>query len=252
MFSLALVLGSVVLVAFGWALWSTMEGARAANQAKSAFLAATSHEIRTTMNGVPGSVHVLSFTKPDAEQRSTSTVVTSAGQSLLRIVDDIRDLSKIEAERLTLNPSAASVRELVENTWQIYSSYASGKGVMLQGIADPRISPSLCFDRRRLGQILNNLVSNALKFTERGSVNIEAKWIERDDDLDDIRVVVVDTGIGAEGADIDRLFQPLSQARSDTASRFGGTGLGLIISRGLAELMGGSLINKAWPVRARP
>jgi signal transduction histidine kinase/CheY-like chemotaxis protein/HPt (histidine-containing phosphotransfer) domain-containing protein len=215
--------------------------ATTANRAKGAFLAAMSHEIRTPMNGVLGLLELLSLTRLDAEQKSTLSVVRASGESLLRIVDDILDFSKMEADRLVLNPAPASVARALNGACQIQASHASGKGLLLRAKVDPDISPVLAFDEQRLGQILNNLIGNALKFTERGSVTAEVRLLSRHAGRDKLAFVVADTGIGVAEQDIGRLFTPFMQSGPDTASRFGGTGLGLVISRRLAELMGGTL-----------
>lgn len=223
------------------ALESATQEAVRANAAKSAFLAAMSHEIRTPMNGVLGLLELLSLSRLDEEQRSTLTVVRESGRSLLRIVDDILDFSKIEANKLSLHPVPASVAHIVQSTCHIHSSLASGKDVLLEAHIDPRISPSLLVDPQRLGQILNNLVSNALKFTERGSVTVDVRWLGRGDSGEQLAFLVSDTGIGLDPEDVARLFQPFVQSDAASGGRFGGTGLGLVISRRLAEMMGGSI-----------
>jgi signal transduction histidine kinase/HPt (histidine-containing phosphotransfer) domain-containing protein/ActR/RegA family two-component response regulator len=223
------------------ALEAARDEATRATQAKSAFLAAMSHEIRTPMNGVLGLLELLSLSRLDAEQKATLSVVRASGQSLLRIVDDILDFSKMEAEHLALSPAPASLRQLVESTCQVYASHASAKGLLLHAEVDERIAPAHLFDRQRLGQILNNLVSNALKFTERGRVVVRVASNGRDGEDERLLVTVEDTGIGVAEEDMARLFQPFVQSGHDTAARFGGTGLGLVISRRLAELMGGTL-----------
>ncbi|MBL0420541.1 response regulator [Ramlibacter sp. AW1] len=222
------------------ALESATQAATQANAAKSAFLAAMSHEIRTPMNGVLGLLELLSLSRLDDEQRSTLAVVRESGRSLLRIVDDILDFSKIEANKLSLHPEPSSVAQVVQSICQIHSSMASSKGLLLQAHTDPRISPALMFDPQRLGQILNNLVSNALKFTQRGSVSVNVQWLGHSERGERLCLVVRDTGMGVPREDIARLFQPYVQSQQ-AAARFGGTGLGLVISRRLAEMMGGSL-----------
>ena len=214
----------------------------AANRAKSIFLATMSHEIRTPMNGVLGMLELLSLTKLDAEQRKSLGIVRESGKSLLRIIDDILDFSKIEAGKLDIRPEVASLKEVVQSVQNIYSGVASSKGLMIRRSVDPQISPAVLVDSMRLRQILNNFVSNAIKFTPKGgSIEIIAELIERADGEDRVRFAVKDTGIGISTENQQRLFQPFSQADGDTARRFGGTGLGLTICRRLADLMGGAV-----------
>ncbi|MEK6210803.1 MAG: response regulator, partial [Pseudomonadota bacterium] len=144
----------------------------AANRAKSTFLATMSHEIRTPLNGVLGMVELLGLTRLDAEQRTTLEIVRESGKSLLRIIDDILDFSKIEAGRLEVRPEAASIKEVIEGVHKIYSGNASSKGLLLKHSADPRISPTVWVDPWRLRQILSNFVSNAIKFTSKGTIEI--------------------------------------------------------------------------------
>jgi len=212
-----------------------------ANRAKSTFLATMSHEIRTPMNGVLGMLELLGMTKLDAEQRTTLEIVRQSGKSLLRIIDDILDFSKIEAGKLEVRPEAASIKEVIEGVRNIYSGVASSKGLLITHSVDPAISPAVLVDPLRLRQILNNFVSNALKFTDRGTVEIRADVIERAGGKERVRFSVKDTGIGISAENQQRLFQPFSQAEGDTARRFGGTGLGLTICRRLAGMMGGSI-----------
>jgi signal transduction histidine kinase/CHASE3 domain sensor protein/HPt (histidine-containing phosphotransfer) domain-containing protein/ActR/RegA family two-component response regulator len=217
------------------------ESAETANRAKSTFLATMSHEIRTPMNGVFGMLELLALTRLDGEQRTTLGIVRESGRSLLRIIDDILDFSKIEAGKLDLRPEAASVAELIERVRNVYSGNASSKGLLLRAFADKRISRALIVDPVRLQQILNNLVSNAVKFTTHGEVSIRVDLVERRDGVETVRFKVEDTGIGMSPEDQDRLFTPFSQARDESALRYGGTGLGLSICRRLAEMMGGSV-----------
>ena len=229
------------------ALARATDEATSASLAKSAFLATMSHEIRTPMNGVLGLLELLGLTDLDAGQRSTLAVVRSSGESLLRILDDILDFSKIEANRLALDPAPASLRRLLEGTRQVYASHASGKGLVLQSDIDPRLAPALVLDRHRVAQVLNNLVSNALKFTERGSVTIQARLVSATEGRQQVAITVIDTGIGIAPEAASRLFQPFVQSGPETARRYGGTGLGLVISRRLATLMGGTLMLDSVP-----
>ena len=217
------------------------EAAEAGNRAKSVFLAVMSHEIRTPMNGVLGMLELLSLTKLDAEQRRTLDVVRESGKSLQRIIDDILDFSKIEADKLEIRPEPTSIRELIEAAQNIYSGTASTKGVIIDYSTDPRISPAVLVDGLRLRQILNNFISNAVKFTVDGSIQIKAEWIGRANNEERVRFSVRDTGTGISPEAQKRLFQPFVQASADTAHQFGGTGLGLTICKRLADLMGGSI-----------
>ncbi len=221
----------------------------AAGRAKSTFLATMSHEIRTPMNGVLGMIELLSLTKLDAEQRTTLGIVRESGKSLLRIIDDILDFSKIEAGKLEIRPEAASIRAVIEGVHNIYAGTASSKGLLLRRSADPDISPALLVDPVRLRQILNNFVSNALKFTAEGTIEIKAELLARAGGEDKVRFSVSDTGIGISAENQRRLFQPFTQAEGDTTRRFGGTGLGLAICRQLASMMGGSIEMQSEPGR---
>ena len=142
---------------------------------------------------------------------------------------------------LDLNPEPTSIADIVRGVTEIYSGAASGKNLLLSGKADPLISPAVMVDPLRLRQILNNFVSNALKFTSAGSVTIDAELVAREDGVDTVRFSVADTGIGISAENQKKLFQPFMQAESDTTRRFGGTGLGLVICRRIADLMGGTI-----------
>jgi signal transduction histidine kinase/CheY-like chemotaxis protein/HPt (histidine-containing phosphotransfer) domain-containing protein len=217
----------------------TLVTVHSANQAKSAFLATMSHEIRTPMNGIFGMLELLSMTKLNAEQQATLDVVRGSSKSLLRIIDDILDFSKIEAGKLDLRPEPTSLKEVIDDLHRLYSGNASSKGLTMQSSTDARISPAVLVDPLRLRQILNNLVSNAIKFTPEGAIEIRAELLERANGKDQVCISVHDTGVGVSTANQALLFQPFSQGDIDTTQQFGGTGLGLAICRRLAQMMGG-------------
>jgi len=214
------------------------EAALAAQRAEADFLAVMSHEIRTPMSGVMGMLELISLTRLEGEQRAMFEVVRESARSLMRIVDDILDFSKIEAGKLTLQPEPTSIAATIQRVVEIYGGNASSKGLHLDRIVDERISPAVLVDGLRLRQVLNNLVSNAIKFTAEGGVTIRAVLRERRAGVDVVRFTVEDTGAGLSEQERARLFKPFSQAgRAAT----GGTGLGLFICLRLSALMGGLL-----------
>ncbi|MGV3572552.1 MAG: PAS domain S-box protein [Ramlibacter sp.] len=215
--------------------------AEQANRAKSTFLATMSHEIRTPMSGLLGLLELLDLSSLDHEQRSTLRVARESGQALKDIIDGVLDFSKIEANSLEVDPVPASLRQLIEGIVQLHAPVASGKNVLLTASCDPLVGESLRFDPLRLGQVLNNLVGNAIKFTDQGSITVQAELLQRSAGREHLRLTVRDTGIGIEADRLDRLFQPFVQAHANTSTRYGGTGLGLFIARRLAELMHGTL-----------
>ena len=216
-----------------------------ANQAKSTFLATVSHEIRTPMNGVLGMIDVLERTPLSLEQRESLGTVRYSASSLLRIIDDILDFSKIEAGRLDLETLELSTVELIEGTAETLAPQAAAKGLKLSAYVAVGVPDRVIGDPLRLQQILFNLLGNAIKFTEKGSVRLILEQAPGENDGNGqvrLRIRVADTGIGLTAEQRERLFQPFVQADSSTTRRFGGTGLGLSIVRRLAEAMQGDVV----------
>ncbi|MEP6790580.1 MAG: ATP-binding protein, partial [Ramlibacter sp.] len=215
--------------------------AEQASEAKSTFLATMSHEIRTPMNGLLGLLELLSLGSLDPSQQAALKVARKSGADLQHIIDDILDFSKMEAGSVRLNPVAACVDDVVRSVCRLHSQAAAGKGLELSVHVAPQVSPLLMFDPLRLGQILNNFTNNAIKFTESGKVDVVVELAGSGAGTQELRFLVRDTGIGISPAQLGRLFQPFAQGTDQTTSHYGGTGLGLVISRSLAELMGGSV-----------
>ncbi|HYD29288.1 MAG TPA: ATP-binding protein, partial [Azospirillaceae bacterium] len=217
------------------------EEAEAGARAKSEFLATMSHEIRTPMNGVIGMLELLGLTRLDGEQVTLLSTVRDSAGALLRIIDDILDLSKIEAGKLDLERLDLSTLELVEAVADLLAAQARQKNLLLISDVDPQVPALVRGDPGRLRQILFNLVGNAIKFTEAGRVVVRASAQKAGSGMVRLRFEVEDTGVGISEEGQARLFQPFSQADSSTTRRFGGTGLGLAICRRLVEMMGGTI-----------
>ena len=221
--------------------------AEAATQAKSTFLATMSHEIRTPMNGVLGMMEVLERQGLDPAQQRTVSTMRDSAQSLLRIIDDLLDFSKIEAGRLELEAAAFSLSGLIEGVIGTFGAQAADKRLSLQFEIAAGSDDVLIGDPTRVRQILFNLLGNALKFTQRGSVGVRAGTVPLGEGRSRVTLAVSDTGIGLDHEQRDRLFRPFAQADSSTTRRFGGTGLGLSIVRRLAELMDGDVAVESAP-----
>jgi two-component system sensor histidine kinase/response regulator len=215
--------------------------AEAASLAKSQFLANMSHEIRTPMNGILGMADLLLLGSLPGEQRRSVEIIRHSGEILLEIINDILDFSRIEAGRIEMDDIPFDLGDIVEEVVELLSQHSQPKGIELVSEVSPEIPSALRGDPGRLRQILVNLVGNAVKFTERGEVVVRASLDSRDDGTMTVRFSVRDTGIGIPMETQAKIFDAFTQADESTTRIFGGTGLGLTISRQLVEMMGGTI-----------
>lgn len=226
------------------AIMSAVEAVRAeaeaANRAKSSFLASMSHELRTPMNGVLGMAEMLSTSALSKEQQLYTDTIYRSGTALLDIVNDILDLSKIEAGKLTLENAPFVPKVLAEEVAALLGPGASAKSLDFRASISSAASRTVLGDAVRFRQVLTNLVGNALKFTERGRVSIDLDMRLHDGGAE-LRLVVADTGVGIAADKLDTIFNAYDQATASTTRQFGGTGLGLAITRELVEAMGGTI-----------
>lgn len=220
------------------ALIEARDAAQAANVAKSAFLANMSHEIRTPMNGILGMVHLMRRGDVTSKQAERLDIIDTSAQHLLAVINDILDISKVEAGKLVLEEAPVSVDSLMANVKAILGERARVKNIRLLVEVEP-LSPNLAGDPTRLQQALLNYATNAIKFTENGTVTMRAAKVHETSESVLLRFEVEDTGIGIAAEALPRLFSAFEQADNSTTRTFGGTGLGLVITKRLAELMGG-------------
>jgi signal transduction histidine kinase/ActR/RegA family two-component response regulator len=228
-------------------LEAARDKADAANKAKSAFLGVISHELRTPMNGVLGAAQLLSATRLDPTQKEYVSIVRNSGDNLLALLNDILDLTKIEADRMALEAIEIDVNELVERVGGTWSARAKEKAIDYAIEVTGDAPAVVVGDPTRLSQIVHNLLSNAIKFTEKGAVGLTVSAERLGETRARMSFTVSDTGPGIAAEDIERLFQPFTQLDASSTRRFGGTGLGLTICRRLAGLMGGELLVTSEP-----
>ncbi|MGR6805748.1 ATP-binding protein [Sphaerotilus natans] len=223
--------------------------AEQANRAKSAFLANMSHELRTPFNGLLGMMSLLDRSSLDAQQREHLQIARQSGEHLLAILNDVLDLSKLESGRLELSPHPVDLSRLLAEIEALMRPQARAKGLQFEAVLDPALPPRVEVDGKRLKQVIFNLVGNAIKFTDRGQVRllIDALPPAEPGGMALTRLRIIDTGIGMDAATLGRLFQRFSQGDDSISRRFGGTGLGLEISRELVRMMGGDIRVESQP-----
>ena len=227
-------------------LLAARKSAENSSEEKSRFLAMVSHEIRTPLNGILGMAALLRDTRLTKEQDAYVDALATSGETLLLLINEVLDFSKVEAGKLEIHPAPVRFSPLVESVVELLAPKAHSKGLEFACRVDPCIPEQVTLDPTRTRQILFNLTGNGVKFTEEGGVSVEVSGEENPAGGSILRINVCDTGIGFDKAEAERLFQEFEQAENGTARKFGGTGLGLAIARRLAHLMGGSI--RAEPV----
>ncbi len=217
------------------------ESAEAANKAKSEFMANISHELRTPMNGIIGLTEVLLLTTLDEEQRDYAATVRSSADSLMFLLNEILDFARLDSGKMVLSPAPFDLRATLKEVIALLSTQASAKGLRLSMFLDESTPELLIGDEGRIRQIATNLIGNAIKFTERGRVEVRVESRGRSDSGAALRLSVIDTGIGIPAGKLDAIFEKFTQADGSMTRRFGGTGLGLTIAKQLVEMMNGTI-----------
>ncbi|MFN0102472.1 MAG: ATP-binding protein [Bryobacteraceae bacterium] len=238
-------LGTVLLlllaVAQSYRLRRERRKAEEALAIRSEFVANISHEIRTPLNGLLGMTQILRDTPLDTSQRECAEILDSSGQTLLALINELLDFSKLEAGKLQVESIALSPRKIAREVVQLFAARASAHAVLIAFEESPGVPEAVLGDPIRLRQILSNLVSNAVKFTARGSIRVRVSPVSGSGDSSSVRFEVIDTGCGVDASFADRIFEPFTQADGSTSRKYGGTGLGLSICKNLATLLGGRI-----------